>query len=153
MSDIKSDISNGWPVLTTYEAERLREVVFPLGGIGTGTIGLGGRAEFRDFEICNRADKGFNPPWTFFTLRAQSLGQEAVTRVLPQVASTVPSRVTTTLGNRPPSNTGTRSSSAGRGAGVTVQAAPDDSSARTRTTLSMRRWYEKRAPSEDGARR
>jgi non-lysosomal glucosylceramidase len=77
-----TDLSSHWPTLTHYEGERLKEVVFPLGGIGTGTIALGGRAEFRDFEILNRPAKGFNPPYTFFALRAQAAGQPAVTRVL-----------------------------------------------------------------------
>src|SRR5690242_12653146 len=33
------------------------EVAFPLGGIGTGTISLGGRGELRDWEIFNRPAK------------------------------------------------------------------------------------------------
>jgi len=80
-----SDQSAHWPVLTRYEGDTLREVAFPLGGIGTGTIALGGRAELRDFEICNRAAKGFNPPYTFFALHACADGQQAVTRVLEGV--------------------------------------------------------------------
>jgi len=71
--------------LTRYEGDTLREIAFPLGGIGTGTIALGGRAELRDFEICNRPAKGFTPPYTFFALRAQVPGQLAVTRVLEGV--------------------------------------------------------------------
>jgi uncharacterized protein (DUF608 family) len=37
-----------------YTGDRLREIAFPLGGIGTGTISLGGRGQLRDFEIANR---------------------------------------------------------------------------------------------------
>ena len=33
-------------------------IAFPLGGIGTGTISLGGRGNLRDWEIFNRPDKG-----------------------------------------------------------------------------------------------
>ena len=77
-----SNDNSMWPVLSSYEGDHLREVAFPVGGIGTGTISLGGRAELRDFEICNRPDKGFSPPCTFFALRAQPAGQPAVTRVL-----------------------------------------------------------------------
>ncbi len=80
-----TDPSNHWPVLTRYEGDRLKEVAFPLGGIGTGTIALGGRAELRDFEIFNRPAKGINPPYTFFALRALAAGQPAVTRVLEGV--------------------------------------------------------------------
>ena len=55
-----SDQASVWPVLTHYEGCRLREIAFPLGGIGTGTFCLGGRAEYRDFELFNRPDKGTN---------------------------------------------------------------------------------------------
>ena len=40
---------SSWPVLTHYEGKNLQEIAFPLGGIGTGTFCLGGRADFRDF--------------------------------------------------------------------------------------------------------
>lgn len=42
-----------WPCLTRYTGEHLNKVAFPLGGIGTGTVSLGGRAELRDVEIMN----------------------------------------------------------------------------------------------------
>ena len=71
-----------WPVLTHYEGESLAQVAFPLGGIGTGTVSLGGRANLQDFEICNRPNKGFTPPWTFFALRTQVAGQPPIVRVL-----------------------------------------------------------------------
>ncbi|HEY65741.1 MAG TPA: hypothetical protein G4O02_14340 [Caldilineae bacterium] len=80
-----SDPLTTWPILSHYEGETLREVAFPLGGIGTGTISLGGRAELRDFEIFNRPAKGLTPPYTFFALRAQAEGYPAVTRVLEGV--------------------------------------------------------------------
>ena len=37
-----SDQSTVWPILTHYERDTLDEVVFPLSGIGTGAITLGG---------------------------------------------------------------------------------------------------------------
>lgn len=74
-----------WPALSRYEGAYLREIAFPLGGIGTGTVSLGGRAELRDFEIFNRPAKGFNPPYSFFALRAQAAGRPAVTRLLEGV--------------------------------------------------------------------
>jgi len=85
MSDSSGSRSDFWPVLTRYEGDALDQVAFPLGGIGTGTVALGGRAELRDFEICNRPAKGFNPPYTFFALRADAEGQTAVTRLLEGV--------------------------------------------------------------------
>ena len=71
-----------WPILTQYEGQHLQEIAFPLGGIGTGGFCLGGRADFRDFELFNRPDKGCKPPYTFFALRAQSPGKPAVTHIL-----------------------------------------------------------------------
>ena len=42
-----------------YDADHLARISLPLGGIGTGTIGLGGRGELRDWEILNRPAEGF----------------------------------------------------------------------------------------------
>jgi uncharacterized protein (DUF608 family) len=65
-----------------FQGPALREVAFPLGGIGTGTISLGGRGNLRDWEIFNRPDKGVNLPFTFFALHFQQDGQKPVVRVL-----------------------------------------------------------------------
>lgn len=54
----------------------------PIGGIGTGTVSLGGRGDLRDWEILNRPAKGFTPPHTFFALRAGPVDGAPVTRVL-----------------------------------------------------------------------
>lgn len=71
-----------WPSLTRYQGPYLQEIAFPLGGIGTGSFCLGGRAELRDFELFNCPDKGCNPPYTFFAMRVQRAREPAVTRVL-----------------------------------------------------------------------
>lgn len=49
-----------WPVLKHYDNEHLYRVALPLGGIGTGTVSLGGRGELRDWEIMNRPGKGYS---------------------------------------------------------------------------------------------
>ena len=49
-----------WPVLTHYDSDHLKEVALPLGGIGTGTVSLGGRGELRDWEIMNVPGIYFN---------------------------------------------------------------------------------------------
>jgi non-lysosomal glucosylceramidase len=59
----------------------LDEVAFPLGGIGTGMITLGGWGQLRDWEIRNRPDKGYCVPEAFFMLKVGS-GKRSVTRVL-----------------------------------------------------------------------
>jgi len=50
-----------WPVLTSFTADHLRRIALPLGGIGTGTVSLGGRGDLRDWEIMNVPAKGFIP--------------------------------------------------------------------------------------------
>ncbi len=57
-----------WPVLTTYAQSHLSRIALPLGGIGTGTVSLGGRGDLRDWEIVNRPAKGFSPRNAFFAL-------------------------------------------------------------------------------------
>ncbi len=72
----------GWPVLKRYEGDQLARVSLPLGGIGTGTVGLGGRGQLRDWELMNRPSKGFAPKHAFFALYAKPAGGAAVTRAL-----------------------------------------------------------------------
>src|SRR5204863_2924621 len=64
-----------------YTGESLQEVAFPLGGIGTGTVSLGGRGQLRDWEIFNRPGKGKDLPFTFFSIWARPEGGEPVARV------------------------------------------------------------------------
>ena len=63
-------LSAHWPVLTSYEGRKLARVALPLGGIGTGTVSLGGRGDLHDWEIVNRPAKGFTPDKAFFVVRA-----------------------------------------------------------------------------------
>ncbi len=41
-----------------YTGEALKEIIFPLGGIGSGSIGLSGTGNLVDWEIFNRPNKG-----------------------------------------------------------------------------------------------
>jgi len=50
-----------WPILKRYDQGHLGRIALPLGGIGTGTVSLGGRGDLRDWEIMNRPAKGFVP--------------------------------------------------------------------------------------------
>ena len=78
---------NAWPVLTRYDQAHLARIALPLGGIGTGTVSLGGRGDLRDWEIVNRPAKGFTPAigresGPFFALFALPAGGKAVTRLI-----------------------------------------------------------------------
>ena len=50
-----------WPVLKKYDQEHTYRIALPVGGIGTGTVSLGGRGNLQDWEIMNRPAKGYNP--------------------------------------------------------------------------------------------
>jgi non-lysosomal glucosylceramidase len=65
-----------------YRGRALDEIAFPLGGIGTGMISIGGWGQLRDFEIFNRPQKGLSFEYTFFTLYAQRGDATPVTRVV-----------------------------------------------------------------------
>jgi len=42
-----------WPILKHYDQAHLSKIVLPIGGIGTGTVNLGGRGDIRQWEIMN----------------------------------------------------------------------------------------------------
>lgn len=76
-----------WPVLKHYDAAHLAQVALPLGGIGTGTVSLGGRGELRDWEIMNVPAKGYSTVTPgndapFFALRVAQAGAAAQTTLL-----------------------------------------------------------------------
>ncbi len=76
-----------WPVLKEYDQEHLYQVALPLGGIGTGTVSLGGRGELRDWEIMNIPGKKYSTVTTgnnapFFALYAKPLHGESSTTLL-----------------------------------------------------------------------
>ncbi|OPZ25862.1 MAG: hypothetical protein BWZ02_02269 [Lentisphaerae bacterium ADurb.BinA184] len=50
-----------WPILKRYDSDHLARIAMPLGGIGTGTVSLGGRGDLRDWELMNRPAKGYVP--------------------------------------------------------------------------------------------
>jgi uncharacterized protein (DUF608 family) len=75
-------LNPAWPVLTSYDGRNLDRIAMPIGGIGTGTVSLGGRGDLRDWEIANRPAKGFAPSHTFFAIRGQAAGEEPFARCL-----------------------------------------------------------------------
>lgn len=76
-----SRLNPTWPALTTSDRDHLEHIALPLGGIGTGTVSLGGRGQLRDWEIVNRPAKGFGPPNAFFAIWCKEAGsKQAITR-------------------------------------------------------------------------
>ena len=65
-----------------FAGRHLRMIAFPLGGIGTGSIALGGRGQLRDWEIFNRPDKGNIPDYCFASVWAKAESKKPVARVL-----------------------------------------------------------------------
>lgn len=65
-----------------YTGEKLREIVFPLGGIGTGSIGLAGNGCLVDWEIFNRPNKGSLNGYSFFAVKAEFPTGKSITKVL-----------------------------------------------------------------------
>ncbi len=56
---------------TTFTGAALEEISFPLGGIGTGCIGLAGNGRLIDWEIFNRPNKGGLNGNTHFAIKVQ----------------------------------------------------------------------------------
>jgi uncharacterized protein (DUF608 family) len=65
-----------------FTGRNLKMIAFPLGGIGTGTISLGGRGQLRDWEIFNRPDVGNELSYAFPAIWARVGDQKPATRVL-----------------------------------------------------------------------
>lgn len=75
--------AQNYPILKHYDKDHLYRIALPLGGIGTGTVSLGGRGELRDWEIMNKPAKGYStvtpgnnaPFFAIFTKSANGPGQ------------------------------------------------------------------------------
>lgn len=55
-----------------FKNKTAREVLFPLGGIGSGCVSIAGNGVLRDFEIFNRPNKGSYNDMTHFAVRADN---------------------------------------------------------------------------------
>lgn len=66
----------------SYSGAALKEIAFPLGGIGTGNVSLGGRGQLRDWEIFNRPGKFKGLAYTFPAIFTRTASGKAMARVL-----------------------------------------------------------------------
>jgi len=65
-----------------YSGNRTREIAFPLGGMGTGCIGLAGNGRLIEWEIFNRPDKCSYNGFSHFAVKAEADGRFLDARVL-----------------------------------------------------------------------
>ena len=64
-----------------YKGRALEEISFPLGGIGTGSIGLAGNGRLIDWEIFNKPKKGSYNGFTFIAVSLEINGKR-ISRIL-----------------------------------------------------------------------
>ena len=64
-----------------YKNEYLNEISFPLGGIGTGSIGLSGNGQLVDWEIFNRPNKGGDNGCSHIAVKLYD-GSKVITKIL-----------------------------------------------------------------------
>lgn len=65
-----------------YKGTEMREISFPLGGIGSGSIGLAGNGRLVDWEIFNRPNKKSFNGFSHFAIKAEREGKVLDARVL-----------------------------------------------------------------------
>ncbi|MCP4760417.1 MAG: hypothetical protein GY870_01465 [archaeon] len=66
----------------TYKGSRKREISFPLGGIGSGCIGLSGNGRLYEWEIMNRPNKEGINGFSHFAIKAETNGHLIDAKVL-----------------------------------------------------------------------
>ena len=69
-------------MMKKYTGSKRNEICFPIGGIGTGCIGLDGTGRFRDWEIFNRPNKGSLNGFSHFGVKAERGGVTVDARVM-----------------------------------------------------------------------
>jgi non-lysosomal glucosylceramidase len=55
----------------TYPGDHLSKISFPLGGIGTSSIGLSGARLLINWEVFNRPAKGIGNVLSYFAIKAE----------------------------------------------------------------------------------
>lgn len=65
-----------------YTGSKTKEISFPLGGIGTGCIGLSGNGRLIDWEIFNKPNKGGVNNFSHFAIKAETEDEVVDARVL-----------------------------------------------------------------------
>ena len=71
-----------WPTLKSYTGDDLRKISMPVGGIGTGNIGLGGNGGLVNWEVMNRPAYKASPDVNAFLIRVEQRDRPLFTKVL-----------------------------------------------------------------------
>ncbi len=71
-----------WPVLRTFDADHLRDIAMPIGGIGTGFFCLGGGAQLIDWQLMSRPNRGWKPMYAHFVAWSKAGGEAPKIRIL-----------------------------------------------------------------------
>jgi non-lysosomal glucosylceramidase len=74
-------------ILKDYDQNHLHRIALPMGGIGTGTVSLGGSGELQDWEIMNIPAKGYSTVTTgndapFFAIYTKKKNEQPNTKAL-----------------------------------------------------------------------
>ena len=74
-------------ILKSYDKNHLHRIALPIGGIGTGTVSLGGSGELRDWEIMNVPAKGYSTVTTgndapFFAIYTKKINESPNSKAL-----------------------------------------------------------------------
>lgn len=83
----QKQLSESIPILKKYDKEHLYRIAMPIGGIGTGTVSLGGSGEFRDWEIMNVPAKNYSTVTTgndapFFSIYSKKKNETPKSKAL-----------------------------------------------------------------------
>ncbi len=65
-----------------YKGRQLAMLAFPLGGVGSGSISLGGRGQLRDWEVFNKPNKGSAPQYCFASVWAHVGNRKPVASII-----------------------------------------------------------------------
>ena len=68
--------------MKTYLGAKRQEISFPIGGIGSGCVGLDGTGRLVDWEIFNRPNKGSLNSFSHFAVKVEAQGRTLDARVL-----------------------------------------------------------------------
>lgn len=66
----------------TCTGKELQTISFPIGGLGTGNINLGGRGDIREIEIFIEPNKGVHPDMAFFSIWVRQEGEQPAAKIL-----------------------------------------------------------------------